>query len=107
VYGIAKPGFDVWASRNLPTEHCQVIKSPRYSILRFGLDKFQHQAYYFFILVLPRIANLISSLAKGTVMAKSKTSMKSKRSQKKSWFKRFLERVAKANQQSGGQLCAS
>ena len=40
-------------------------------------------------------------------MAKSKTSMKSKQNQKKSWFKRFLERVAKANQKSGGQLCAS
>jgi hypothetical protein len=40
-------------------------------------------------------------------MAKSKTPMKKKQSQKKSWFKKFLERVAKVNQQSGGQLCAS
>jgi hypothetical protein len=40
-------------------------------------------------------------------MARNKTSKKSKESQKRGWFKRFLERVAKANQQSGGQLCAS
>jgi len=40
-------------------------------------------------------------------MAKNKTSTKSKQSKKKGWFKKFLERVAKANQQSGGQLCAT
>jgi hypothetical protein len=40
-------------------------------------------------------------------MAGSKISTKSKQSQKKNWFMRFLERLAKANQQSGGQLCAS
>ncbi|MBW2170406.1 MAG: hypothetical protein JRF69_00260 [Deltaproteobacteria bacterium] len=26
---------------------------------------------------------------------------------KKGWFKRLLERIAKANEKSGGQLCAS
>lgn len=40
-------------------------------------------------------------------MAKSKTSKKLGQRQKKSRFKRFLERVARANQQSGGQVCAT
>jgi hypothetical protein len=26
---------------------------------------------------------------------------------KKGWFRRLLERIAKANEESGGQLCAS
>jgi hypothetical protein len=55
------------------------------------------------------VVNLVAApvLSKGRVMAKSKTSTKSIQSKKKGWFKRFLERVAKANQQSGGQLCAT
>jgi len=40
-------------------------------------------------------------------MVKNETLRRSKQSQKKSWFKKFLERVAKANQETGGQLCAS
>jgi hypothetical protein len=38
-------------------------------------------------------------------MAKDGSSMKPKEAEKKGWFKRFLERVAKANEKSGGQLC--
>jgi hypothetical protein len=30
-----------------------------------------------------------------------------KQEKRKGWFKRLLERIAKANEQSGGQLCAS
>ena len=40
-------------------------------------------------------------------MAKDKRSRELKQGQKKSWFKRFLERVAKASQQSGGQPCTT
>ena len=30
-----------------------------------------------------------------------------KQEKKKGWFGRLLERIAKANEESGGQLCAS
>jgi hypothetical protein len=30
-----------------------------------------------------------------------------KKKQKKGWFKRFLERLAKENQESGGKICAA
>jgi len=40
-------------------------------------------------------------------MSERKTLRELKQGQKKGWFKKFLERVAKANQQNGGQLCPS
>jgi hypothetical protein len=40
-------------------------------------------------------------------MAKDKSSKKPKQGQKKGWFKKFLERVAKANEKSGGQVCTA
>jgi hypothetical protein len=36
-----------------------------------------------------------------------KESVKSKPNEKKNWFARLLKRIAKANQESGGQLCSS
>jgi hypothetical protein len=30
-----------------------------------------------------------------------------KEHRKKGWFKRLLERIAKANQESGGQICSA
>jgi len=32
---------------------------------------------------------------------------KSEKDERKGWFRRLLERIAKANEESGGQLCAS
>jgi hypothetical protein len=40
-------------------------------------------------------------------MAKSEDERKPQKGQKKHWFKRLLDRVAKANEQSGGQSCTS
>jgi hypothetical protein len=40
-------------------------------------------------------------------MAKDKRSTELNQGQKKNWFKRFLERVAKANEKSGGQVCTA
>jgi len=40
-------------------------------------------------------------------MSERKTLRELKQGQKKSWYRRLLERIAKTNQQSGGQLCPS
>jgi len=36
-----------------------------------------------------------------------KDSTKSKPGERKNWFKRLLERIAKANQEGGGQVCSA
>jgi hypothetical protein len=40
-------------------------------------------------------------------MARDKHATKVKAHQKKGWFKRLLERIAKANQETGGEICAA
>jgi hypothetical protein len=40
-------------------------------------------------------------------MVKDKHSTELNQGQKKSWFKKFLERLAKANEKSGGQVCTT
>jgi len=44
---------------------------------------------------------------RGRVVANNKHSTKLKQRQKKSRFKRFLERIARASQQSDGKVCAA
>jgi hypothetical protein len=39
--------------------------------------------------------------------AMKKDPTKPKPGERKNWFKRLLERIAKANQESGGQVCSS
>jgi hypothetical protein len=40
-------------------------------------------------------------------MIKRENSTRPEHNERKGWFKRLLERIAKANQESGGQACSS
>jgi hypothetical protein len=45
--------------------------------------------------------------ARGFSVTKARYATGPKEHRKKGWFKRLLERIAKANQESGGQICSA
>jgi len=60
-------------------------------------------------LLIKSVESGLSDIAfyKGDVIVKNKDAGKLEQEQKQSWFKRFLKRLAKGNQRSGDQSCAS